>query len=54
MMSVFSDQAPKSVKVEYAFKVYGMHPLLYQLQFYRFLVCFQCILPNFIAILAFC
>lgn len=23
MMSVFSDEAPKSLKVEYAFKVYG-------------------------------
>ena len=23
MMSVFSDQAPKTLKVEYAFKVYG-------------------------------
>ena len=23
MMSVFSDDAPKSLKVEYAFKVYG-------------------------------
>jgi len=24
MMSVFSDNAPKSVKVEYAFRIYGM------------------------------
>ena len=23
MMSVFSDQAPKNVKVEYAFRIYG-------------------------------
>lgn len=24
MMSVFSDQAPKSVKAEWAFKIYGI------------------------------
>ena len=29
MMSVFSDNAPKSVKVEYAFRIYGMLSIIY-------------------------